>query len=281
MKNVDGKVAFITGGSSGIGLGIAQAFALAGMKVVLGYRSQTHLDEAMTLLKGAGNRIHAIRVEVTDRPALEQAAAETVKVFGKVHVLVNNAGAQNAAPLGTMSYEDWDQMMSVNLDGVFNGIRAFLPHLKAHGEGGHIVTTASILGLVTAGAGYSAYCATKFAVVAMMETLRVELAEANIGVSAFCPGQVKSNLEPWIKDSPLAIEALEAGELVLRGIRSNDLYILSHPEFAPLIAQRGEVLAASNPQDPQPSEARLKNARSALEQSNYRIELDRKRFPIM
>jgi NAD(P)-dependent dehydrogenase (short-subunit alcohol dehydrogenase family) len=269
MKDVEGKVAFITGGSSGIGLGIAQAFTNAGMKVVIGYRSQGHLDEAMAALKGAGNRIHAIRVEVTDRPALERAAAETVKVFGKVHVLVNNAGIQNPISLGKMSYEEWDQMMSVNLDGVFNGVRAFLSHINAHGEGGHIVTTGSILGLFTVGAGYTAYCASKFAVSAMMESLRVELADANIGVSALCPGPVRSNLEVVLKDSPIALDPLEVGKILLQGIRDNDLYILTHPEYEILVQQRCEMLAAASRKAAPPSEPRRENARYALKLSIY------------
>lgn len=275
MKDVAGKVAFITGGSSGIGLGIARAFADAGMNVAIGYRGQKHLDEAMAVLKSAGDRIHAIGVDVTDRPGMERAAAETVKVFGKVHVIVNNAGVQNPVSLGAMSYQDWDTLMRVNVDGVFNGVHAFLPHIKAHGEGGQVVTTASILGLFTVGGGYSAYCASKFAAVAMMESLRAELADANIGVSAFCPGLVKSNLEAGIKDSPLASDPLEIGQLVLRGIRRNDLYILTHPEFEPIINCRNEALGASSPKDLHPSDARITVADSLADSSVYVTERDR------
>ena len=157
MREVEGKVAFITGGSSGIGLGIARAFVDAGMKVVIGYRTEKHLQDAMTYLEGAGNRIHAISVDVTDRQGMERAAEETVKVFGKVNVLVNNAGVVVPSSLRDTTYDDWDWVVNVNLNGVFNGVRAFLPRIQAHAEGGHVITTSSVLGLFAAGGlgGYS------------------------------------------------------------------------------------------------------------------------------
>src|SRR5687767_11349130 len=107
MDDVAGKVAFITGGSSGIGLGIARVFADAGMSLVITYRSDAHLDEALTLLEPHRDRVHAVKVDVTNRRALEAAAAEAVRVFDKVHVLVNNAGVQNPAPLSSTTYEEW------------------------------------------------------------------------------------------------------------------------------------------------------------------------------
>ncbi len=125
MKDVAGKVAFITGGDSGIGLGIARAFADAGMKVVITYRTKSHLDEAMELLKPAGDRIHAVNLDVTDRAAFEKAAVETVDKFKKVHVIVNTAGVGIVGGLGTATYDDWDWGMGVNANGVFNGIRTF------------------------------------------------------------------------------------------------------------------------------------------------------------
>jgi NAD(P)-dependent dehydrogenase (short-subunit alcohol dehydrogenase family) len=270
MKDVAGKVAFITGGSSGIGLGIAQAFADAGMKVVITYRTQTHLDEAMQCLEGVRERIHAIRVDVTDRSGLERAAEETVQVFGRIHVLVNNAGTQLTSPLGATSYEQWDRLIGVNVNGVFNCVHAFLPHIRAHGEGGQIITTASIVGLFVLGrGGYGAYFASKFAVVGLTEALRAELADSNIGVSVFCPGMVRSNLEPALKDHPIAADPLEIGRLVLRGMQNNDLYILTHPEFEPFIRMRHEALVAALPKELQPSAARVAKAQSLLQGSIY------------
>src|SRR6185312_5203519 len=148
MKDVAGKVAFITGGDSGIGLGIARAFTDAGMKVVITYRTQAHLDEAMKYLEKAGNRVHAINVDVTDRPGMQKAADETIRVFQKVHVVVHHAGVGVIGGLSTATYDDWDWGMSVNATGVFNGIRTFLPRIQAHGEGGQVVATSSLAGLL-------------------------------------------------------------------------------------------------------------------------------------
>ena len=138
MKEVEGKVAFITGGSSGVGLGIARAFADAGMKAILGYRTKEHFDEAMKYLEGASDRVHAIEVDVTDRAGMEKASAEAVRVFEKVHVLVNNAGVVVPTPLSKTTYNDWDCVMNVNVNVVFNGVHTFLSHMQTHGEGGRV-----------------------------------------------------------------------------------------------------------------------------------------------
>lgn len=302
MKEVAGRVAFITGGSSGIGLGIARAFADAGMKVVIGYRTEKHLEEAMKHLGMAGDRVHAINVDVTNRPAMEKASEETVRVFGKVHVLVNNAGIVQHAPLSSTTYDDWDWQMGVNLDGVFNGVRVFLPHIRAHGEGGQIITTSSILGLFT-GINSAVYSASKYAVVGMMESLRAELADTNIGVSAFCPGLITSSIQDSNRNRPSelsdtefkpdataraserelrndparAMDPFEAGRLVLRGMRSNDLYILTHPEFEQILRDRNEAIIASLPRDLRPTPARVTIARAGSRDSIYATERDRKR----
>jgi NAD(P)-dependent dehydrogenase (short-subunit alcohol dehydrogenase family) len=272
MSNVDGKVAFITGGASGIGLGIACAFAEAGMKVVIGDINREHIDDAMRCLKQAGALAHAICVDVTDRMALESAAAEAAETFGCIHVLVSNAGVQNPATLSSTSYEEWDKLIGVNFGGVFNSVRAFLPHVSKHGEGGHIVTTASMLGLFAAGPGYTAYCASKFGVVGLMESLQVELRDVNIGVSILCPGPVKTNLEKFLADYPLALEPLAVGRLVLRGMQRNEFYILTHPEFNPIIQCRNEAIIAATPKDLKPSEERAAIGRAALEACIYRSE---------
>ena len=303
MKDVDGKVAFVTGGDSGIGLGIARAFTEAGMKVVITYRSKAHLDDAMKYLEGAGDRVHAISLDVTDRPGMEAAAAETVRVFGKVHVLVNNAGIGINVPVGAATYNDWDWAMGVNVGGVFNGVRAFLPLIKANGESGQIVATASIAGLLASEAGV--YSTTKFAVVGLMESLRAELAGSNIGVTVFCPGLVSTNIRDSDRNRPsnladtggykpnpqqmarmqemmkhmdtahLGMDPLDAGQRVLRGIRHNDLYVLTTPELTMQLHARDEALLASMPTDVHPPAARV-----ALEQDLggiYIAERDRKR----
>lgn len=280
MREVKGKVVFITGGDSGIGLGIARACAVAGMKVVITYRSTSHRDRAITALEGTGAEFHTINVDVTDRSAMAAAAAETVGRFGKVHVLINNAGVVSLLPLSSTTYDDWDWCMDVNLNGVFNGIQSFLPHIKAHGEGGHIVTTSSMLGGMIAGPLWGAYSAAKFAVIGMMEALRAELAQTCIGVSVFCPAGVRSELDSCERNRPpkfagsgvpdpetqtlirnldkavenaisecadpdALMDPLEAGECVLNGIRANTLYVFSHPEYEQVLRERTGALLAS------------------------------------
>jgi NAD(P)-dependent dehydrogenase (short-subunit alcohol dehydrogenase family) len=302
MKDVDGKVAFITGGDSGVGLGIARALADAGMKVVITYRTKSHLDEALKYLESAGDRVHAISVDVTDRPGMEMAAAETVQVFGKVHVLVNNAGVAftGDAPLSRATYDDWDWLMGVNLTGVFNGVHAFLPRIRSHGEGGQIITTSSMRGLYAV-SDAGCYCTSKYAVVGMMEALRAEFVGTNIGASVFLPGLVTSNvvdsnrnrpsnladsgtkvdpktmaeIRNVVNDPKLAMNPLEAGQLMLRGMRNNDLYILTHPEFAQIMRDRNEALIASIPVDLRPTDERVAYGRFLAQNSIYVTERDR------
>jgi NAD(P)-dependent dehydrogenase (short-subunit alcohol dehydrogenase family) len=305
MKDVEGKVAFITGGDSGIGLGVARAFTDAGMKVVITYRTKAHLDEAMKYLQSAGNRVHAINLDVTDRAGMEKAAAETVHVFEKIHVLINNAGVGVIGGLSTATYDDWDWAMGVNVNGVFNGIRSFLPRIQAHGEGGQVVATSSLAGLLGHGPA-GVYTASKFAVVGMMEALRNELEGSNIGVSVFCPGIVNTNIGSSNRNRPSSLpdagfkpdpkmlasmqaamkemrgpppgmDALEAGQRVLRGVRNNDLYILTTPEFEQEFRARGEAILASLPTDVNAPEARVALGRMILGKTVYATERDRKR----
>ena len=304
MKDVEGKVAFITGGDSGIGLGIARAFTDAGMKVVITYRTQAHLDEAMKYLEKAGNRVHAINVDVTDRPGMQKAADETIRVFQKVHVVVNNAGVGVIGGLSTATYDDWDWGMSVNATGVFNGIRTFLPRIQAHGEGGQVVATSSLAGLLGHGPA-GVYTASKYAVVGMMEALRNELAETNVGVSVFCPGLVNTNIGTSNRNRPATLadsgfkpdakmmasipkemrqmrgpppgmDALEAGQRVLQGVRDNDLYILTTPEYEDEFRARGEAVVASLPTDVKAPEIRVTLGRVILGKTVYATVRDRK-----
>jgi len=304
MKDVEGKVAFITGGDSGIGLGIARACADAGMKVVITYRTKAHLDDAMKLLAGAGDRIHAINVDVTDRAGMEKAAVEATEVFQKVHLLVNNAGVAIIGGLSKASYDDWDWGMSVNLNGVFNGVRTFLPRMQAHGEGGQVVATSSLAGLLGHGPA-GVYTASKFAVVGMMEALRAELDGTNIGVSVFCPGLVNTNIGDSGRNRPAnladagfkpdpkmteqmraamknmkgplpGMDALEAGRRVLQGVRNNDLYILTTPEYEAEFRARGEAIVASLPTDVHAPETRVTMGRMILGKTVYAAERDRR-----
>lgn len=307
MREVAGKVAFVTGGSSGLGLGIVRAFVDAGMKVAFSYRTATHRDRAMRFFSGLEDSVHTICVDVTDRAGMAAAAGEVAERFGKVHVLVNNAAIGLITGLAEATHDDWDWARGVNIDGVFNGIHAFLPLIRAHGEGGHVVGVSSMGGLVAAKAGV--YSATKFAVVGMMEGLRAELRGSNIGVSVYCPGGVNSNIRDSDRNRPAhlrdtrrqvedaseflralrqrfadpeidgpGMDPLEAGGWVLRGIRNNDLYILSHPEFEPGVRDRAEALLGSFRSDgPAAPRARLNEERDVLRPAMYVEERDRVR----
>lgn len=268
MRGVDGKTAFVTGGASGIGLGMAKAFIRAGMNAVIADIRGDHREAAQAELKelGLSHRAHFMALDVMDRAAYARAADEAEGAFGRIDVLCNNAGIGILTPIGRASDADWDWAIGVNLTGVFNGVKAILPRIRAHGEGGHIVNTASMGGILQySQAGL--YVTTKFAVVGFSEALRAELAPEGIGVSAFCPGGVRSNIREYEKTRPdrFAAEAQppsgpppgfkftdedraklasltatpeEAGELVLQGIRDNALYIFTAPEFRAGVEER-------------------------------------------
>ena len=277
MDHVEGKVAFITGGASGIGLGMAKVFARAGMKVAIADVRKDHLQTAEAYFKREARSsttpaVHLLELDVTDRAAYARAADETERVLGPVQVLCNNAGIGVTGEMKRASYDDWDWIIDVNLKGVVNGVQTFLPRMLAHGQGGHIVNTASMAGLLTyATAGL--YITTKFAVVGLSEALRSELARDGIGVSAFCPGGVRTNIREFEKTRPEryphsgysgappvrppppaeVLEALrefsadpeEVGEIVLSGIRHNDLYIFTQPEFYEGLRERFDAILAT------------------------------------
>lgn len=276
LADVRGKTAFVTGGSSGIGLGIARALSAAGMKVAFTYMSERNRDRALAQFPAENAGVHAIRLDTTDRDGMPRAADEVQARFGNVHLVVNNAGVGLPALLSSVSWQDWDWAVDVNINGVFNGVRTFLPRLLAHGEGGHLVATSSSAGILAGTLGV--YATTKFAVVGMFESLRAELEGRNIGVSVFCPGLVRSEIFDSGRNRPaslgqagappappplnrdagpvdlmgVAMDPLEAGERVLEGVRRNDLYILSHPEFKDTVGIRSRVLAASFSRRPVP-----------------------------
>jgi NAD(P)-dependent dehydrogenase (short-subunit alcohol dehydrogenase family) len=268
MKEVRGKVAFITGGGSGVGLGMAKVFSAAGVKVVIADVREDHLEDAKREL--AGREIHTIKLDVSDRAAMEQAAAECERVFGKVHIVCNNAGINLFNDIGAAQYADWDWVLGVNLGGVINGVQAFLPRMKAHGEGGHIVNTASMAAFL-AGPGAGIYTCSKFAVRGLSESLRYSLAPHGIGVSVLCPGLVKSAIYQSEQIRPESLRGTvtdpeflarlaqlheigmppeEVGAKVLRGIERNDLYIFSHPEFKEELREIFEGILAALPDEP-------------------------------
>jgi NAD(P)-dependent dehydrogenase (short-subunit alcohol dehydrogenase family) len=268
MQNLSGRTAFVTGGASGIGLGIAKALKKAGMNVVIADIRQDHLDEAVQEL-GVG-AVLALKLDVTDREAYAAAADAAEARFGRIHLLVNNAGIGVVGPVELASYGDWDWSLSVNLGGVVNGIVTFLPRILAHGEGGHIVSTASMSGLMPH-PGAVIYTTTKAAVIGMMEAMRGELEPKNVICSAFCPGAVATNIQDSGKTRPgkyadtgyaesdkrrqasggfghLFMSKEEVGERVREGIERDELFICTHQEFLQGVSERAEAMIAAIPE---------------------------------
>jgi NAD(P)-dependent dehydrogenase (short-subunit alcohol dehydrogenase family) len=276
MERVDGAVAFITGGASGMGLGMAQVFSGAGMRVVIADIRREAIDGALRLFPAGNPGVFGVQLDVSDRAAYVRAADAAEEKFGKIHVLVNNAGIGIVGSLLTATYADWDWGLAVNLGGVINGIQTIMPRIRRHGEPGHIVTTSSMSGIFAAGVA-GIYTTAKYAVVGLMESLRPELEPHSIGVSAFCPGLVNTNigevdkLRPAeFRDStysvgtadraafmrekifPHGMSPIEIGERVLEGIRRNDLWILTHSEYREGAQQRFDAILASFPADTAP-----------------------------
>lgn len=268
MQNLAGKTGFVTGGASGIGLGIALALKKAGMKVVIADIRQDHLDAAVAEL-GPGE-VLALRLDVTDRAAFAAAADAAEARFGKLHLLVNNAGIGVVGPVELASYGDWDWSTSVNLGGVINGVVTILPRILAHGEGGHIVSTASMSGLMPH-PGAVIYTTTKAAVIGMMEAMRGELEGRGVICSAFCPGAVATNIQESGKTRPekfaetgyaesdkrrqgsasfghLFMSKEEVGERVREGIEGDELFICTHKEFLAGVTDRAAAIVAAIPE---------------------------------
>lgn len=268
MQNLPGKTAFITGGASGIGLGIAKAALRHGMNVVIADIRDDHLESAKTELDG-GDKVLAVKLDVTDRANFAQVADEAEAKFGKIHLLVNNAGVGIGGLTENATFDDWDWVMGVNLGGVINGVVTILPRILAHGDGGHIVNTSSMSGLVPIG-GSTIYSTGKAAVLSMMECMRPELEQRGVICSAFCPGAVQSNIAESGKTRPQDLSDSgyaesdkrrqsagsllhlfrpkdEVGERVLEGILNDEMYILTHAEFLPGVIDRATATVAAVP----------------------------------
>ncbi len=259
-------MAFITGGASGIGLGMARSFASAGMKLVVADVETGALEAAQHEFETSNAEVLALEADVSDREALAGAARAAVAHFGKVHLVCNNAGVVVTRLVQSMTWEDWDWVMRVNLDGVVNGVQAFTPLITAHGEGGHFVNTASVAGLFPIPA-LSAYSASKYGVVGLSEVMRMDLAPIGIGVSVLCPGFVDTRIFDSDRNRPAkladtgaaetgspeqdaeraqwmqqvregALSGDAVGNMVLDGVRENRFYILSHPELESQVETR-------------------------------------------
>jgi NAD(P)-dependent dehydrogenase (short-subunit alcohol dehydrogenase family) len=192
MKDLAGKTAFVTGAASGIGFGIATALAQAGVKVMLCDIEDAALKSALEKLKATNADVDGVRADISLKDELAAAAEATLARYGKLHILVNNAGVGGGGPYGMWSEAAWDWTLGVNLRAVIWGIEIFGPLIERHGEGGHIVSTASIAGMISGSS--NAYNVSKYGVVALSEGLRLELAPRGIGVSVLCPGFIRTQI---------------------------------------------------------------------------------------
>jgi NAD(P)-dependent dehydrogenase (short-subunit alcohol dehydrogenase family) len=254
MLDMQGKTAIVTGAASGIGFGIAKALAGAGMNLVLADLQPDRLTAARQSIEALGAKAVGITVDVSD-------------TFGKLHVAVNNAGvAMHGTPLEQVGIEEWNWVIGVNVLGVINGIHTFVPLIRRHGEGGHVVNTASISGFfIRRGRNQGAYSMTKYAVVALSEALEQEVGDVGIGVSVLCPGAVDTSIfassvtRPDRFGGPYARPQQEAmrgamghglppelvGQRVLQAIRDREFYILTHASERAAIKARHERIEAA------------------------------------
>jgi NAD(P)-dependent dehydrogenase (short-subunit alcohol dehydrogenase family) len=264
MRDFKGRTAFVTGGASGIGFALGRAFAQAGMNVMLADIEIAALDRAAGSLRDLGQPVRGVQCDVADPDSVERAARAAFDAFGKVHILCNNAGVAAGGGIDRISLDNWQWVIDVNLMGVVYGIKSFLPHMLAHGEGGHIVNTASMAGMIN-GMGFSPYAASKYAVVSMSEGLALQLQPRGIGVSVLCPHFVRTGIgdsgrnrpdrygtaQPLDPASPAAAlvaelaRRIEAGldpakvaALVLAAISNDELYIFTHPNMREMVEKR-------------------------------------------
>jgi NAD(P)-dependent dehydrogenase (short-subunit alcohol dehydrogenase family) len=263
MKHFAGRVAFVTGGASGIGYGLVRNFLRERMKVVIVDWNADHIEEVHAEL-GDRDDVRFIRADVGDREQVRSAAAEAVRAFGKIHVLCNNAGVGGGGNAEDPDFEAWDKALRVNFGGVVNGVKIITPHILAHGEGGHIVNTSSMAGIVPLPLnGLGAYMTSKFAVRGYTESLRLSLAPHGIGVSCLCPGGVRSRIME-IRDAADAsqralvetlltqsMDPMELGAMVVEGIRANAPYMLTHSEFLDEVRELHAALEAAFPRNQQ------------------------------
>ncbi|HEY6814405.1 MAG TPA: SDR family NAD(P)-dependent oxidoreductase [Croceibacterium sp.] len=272
IETFEGKVAFITGGASGVGLGIAKVLAGRGAQVVLADLRQDHIDRALADFAGGGrsNAASALRLDVTDRGQYREAAAQMQEQFGGIDILVNNAGVGLEGPILEATYADYDFGFGVNIGGVINGFVEFLPQMIAHGRGGHIVSTASVAAEVVMPERLAIYGASKAAVCHYCEAVKPALAGHDIGVSILLPGPVKSNIHETRANRPAHLQAgsgyqtseeklsrrivgenwmepEQAGELVAEGILTNATYIVTHGFYKDAMRERAEAVLAATP----------------------------------
>jgi NAD(P)-dependent dehydrogenase (short-subunit alcohol dehydrogenase family) len=272
-----GRVAVVTGAASGIGLGLCERFAAEGMRVVMADVEAPELSEQAARLSGHGAAVLPVVTDVSGPEQVEALRDRAVAAFGAVHVLCNNAGVGGGhGPLWEISRGEWEWVLGVNLGGVINGIRAFVPLLLEQ-EAAHVVNTASVFGVFAGALG--PYGISKHAVVALSETLHLQLralGAGHVGVSVLCPGAVRTRFGTSARNRPAAAgapppagpdeqsseerfrqllvttgrEPAEVASLVIEAIRDGRFYILTSSSRNEAIRRRGEEILAGRPPAP-------------------------------
>ena len=268
MHDFKGKTAIVTGAASGIGLGIAKALAHAGANIVLADLRPEPLEVARKAIEAIGVRAVGVTIDVSDAESVAAAGQAALDAFGALHIAVNNAGvAMHGTPVEQVTPEEWDWVIGVNVKGVINGIRTFVPMIRSHGLGGHVVNTGSVSSLfVREGRNQGAYAMTKYAVLALSEALEQELKGSGIGVSILCPGGVNTSIfdsaatrpdrfggsyrrpQQEALKSAFAAEMLApevVGRRVLQAIQDNEFYILTHTGERDIITARLDRMKAA------------------------------------
>jgi NAD(P)-dependent dehydrogenase (short-subunit alcohol dehydrogenase family) len=284
MQDLTGKVAFVTGGANGIGFGMVRAFLAEGMKVVVADWSASHIEKAKATLQG-NNSVYFVRANVADREDLKSAVDEALEAVGKIHVLCNNAGVNGGGTGDEPEFDSWDKAMAVNLGGVVNGTKLIVPIIKRQGEGGHLVYTSSMAGVVPL-PGLAAYSTAKYAVRGYSESMRMQLAPLGIGVSCLFPGATRTGMLFAPEDRPdedfheadandfqkalwdaarAAIDPLDTGRAVVEAIKANRFYIFTNREFLAEVMERNREMEAAFPeQDPPAGRIRFEEMRAEL-----------------
>ena len=278
MDTFTERGAFITGGAAGFGLALAQGLHRRGMRVAIADIRADVLERAVASFTDGRDRVFPFHVDVADRVRMAAGADEAERALGKIHLLCNNAGLGVTGSIKDATFDDWDWLIGVQLGGVINGVQLFLPKLRRHGEGGHILNTASIAGAFRSGdAGI--YITAKFGVVGLSEALRAELVPDKIDVSVFLAGPMDTDMMLSHQLRPadattgyaagdkrrerlatilrrthndLFMSPIEAARRVIAGLRRNDLYIITHPEFRAGLRDRSEALLRAVPDEPFP-----------------------------
>ncbi len=262
MTDIAGKTAFITGGANGIGLAIAKALAARGANVMLADLDEAALASAKAGFADSNIKAETVICDVARAEQMQAAADATLAAFGKVHIVVNNAGVGLGGVPGEIEMQDWRWIVDINLMGVVHGVEIFAPIIRKQGEGGHFVNVASMAGHI-AMPGMAPYHATKFAVVGYSESLRAELMGDRIGVSILCPGWVKTNIhksaaarpsggvDPEGPENAVMAEFINnglqpdiVGEWTADCIEADRTYIFTHADMAPGIDARYAIVKA-------------------------------------